>query len=223
MSYIDTFDHEFVAFFGGLPVYHPIEECEAGADDPRDFACHPGQLVIGGGSGEHFGIIVKDPANAVARFLMAWLDQIEDKHPYDKGEPPPFAQAWDESLRDEVYRPWSDLFEFAGWSVMDYAEFHGRCGSAAFARPYRRDADGLVESRLAASIGEFVFFSMPELGMRTIALLDDPHTVAKTPLYENFSLRPPGYPCWVRRTVGGATEWGASAWRIERYRHDGNH
>jgi hypothetical protein len=25
MSYIDTFDHELVGFFGGLPLYHPLE------------------------------------------------------------------------------------------------------------------------------------------------------------------------------------------------------
>ncbi len=43
MSYIDTFDHEFVGFFGGIPVYHPLEIVPAlPDDDPQDFDCSAG-------------------------------------------------------------------------------------------------------------------------------------------------------------------------------------
>lgn len=43
MSYIDTFDHELVGFFAGLPVYHPLVVHE----DATEFSCNPNQLLIG--------------------------------------------------------------------------------------------------------------------------------------------------------------------------------
>ena len=46
MSHIDSFKHELVGLFGGLPVYHPLEVIDG------DFRCDPTQLLLGGGSGE---------------------------------------------------------------------------------------------------------------------------------------------------------------------------
>ena len=73
MSYIDTFDNEFVGYFGGIPVYHPLEVVPASPDDPAQFACGPDNLVIGGGSGEWPGLVVKDAGETVACFVRAWL------------------------------------------------------------------------------------------------------------------------------------------------------
>lgn len=76
MSYIDTFDNEFVGYFGGIAVYRPLEVVPAHPDDPQDFGCGPENLVIGGGRGEHPGIVVKAPGEAVVCFVRAWLRRI---------------------------------------------------------------------------------------------------------------------------------------------------
>jgi hypothetical protein len=47
MSYIDSFRHEFIGFFAGLPVYHPLEVVV----DTANFSCTPQNLIMGGGSG----------------------------------------------------------------------------------------------------------------------------------------------------------------------------
>jgi hypothetical protein len=39
MSYIDTFDHEYVANFAILPLYHPIVNVEGLGGE--DFSCGP--------------------------------------------------------------------------------------------------------------------------------------------------------------------------------------
>ena len=59
MSYIDTFDHEFIGFIAGLPIYLPLETVTA-SDIPSEFGCSPQNLIIGGGDGEHPAIIVTD-------------------------------------------------------------------------------------------------------------------------------------------------------------------
>lgn len=75
VSYIDTFDNEFVGYFGGIPVYHPLEVVPAlPNEDPQHFACGPENLVIGDGPGAHLGIVVKAPGEAVVCFVRAWLD-----------------------------------------------------------------------------------------------------------------------------------------------------
>ena len=71
MSYIDTFDHEFVGYFGGLPVYHPLEVVPPTPDCPQDFGCGPENLVIGDGPGERPRLIVKDTGKTVGCFVRS--------------------------------------------------------------------------------------------------------------------------------------------------------
>ena len=78
MRYSDTFDNEFVGYFGGIPVYHPLEVVLATHDDnPRDFACGPENLLICGGRGEYPGIVVKAPGDdRLLRPRLAGRDPI---------------------------------------------------------------------------------------------------------------------------------------------------
>src|SRR5690348_13967515 len=73
MSYIDTFDHEFVGFFVGLPLYHPTETVSA-KRHADEFGCTTGELVLGGGPGEYPALLVTDPGGAVLHFLHFWLE-----------------------------------------------------------------------------------------------------------------------------------------------------
>jgi hypothetical protein len=56
MSYIDTFDHELVGFFAGLPLYHPLEAVMGSGGD--EFGCTPLHLMLGGGDGEHPEVVL---------------------------------------------------------------------------------------------------------------------------------------------------------------------
>ena len=230
MSYIDTFDNEFVGYFGGIPVYHPLEVVPAlPDDDPRDFACGPENLVIGGGSGEHPGIVVKAPGEAVVCFVRAWLDE---ENPFLSPEVrqaiQPAIEAWPDVDVDrpdvDVERLWSEwrrgewrhVFEFAGWRAADYVEFSGRCASRAFHRPYDPGKDGSLEHWLAASVGEFILLAMPELAEDAVQRLGDLRRHVSGGIYMNLLLVPPGYPVWGRREVDNQVNWGISAWAIQR-------
>src|SRR5262245_61933455 len=81
LSYIDTFDNWFVVFFGGLPAYHPLLDVPDTPDCPEHFGCDPGHLVIGGGPGEHPGIVLVRPGEAVLGFVRTWLDEYERLYP----------------------------------------------------------------------------------------------------------------------------------------------
>ncbi|MFN7733623.1 MAG: hypothetical protein ACK5OB_17125 [Pirellula sp.] len=215
MSYIDSFDHEFIGYFGGIPVYHPLEAVPASADT-RDFACGPENLVIGGGSGEHPGLVVKDVGETVNCFVQDWLASHEARYPNEHKALLPIIDAWPgASLRTNPgwrIGYWERVFEFAGWNVANYVEFSTRCVSPAFPRPFvpSEHGDGSLEWWLAASVGEFCLLAMPELAQDAIQQLGDlrSHIAKRIDAFSgNILLSPPGYPVWG---------WGTSAWRIQR-------
>jgi hypothetical protein len=223
MSYSDTFDNEFVGYFGGIPVYHPLEVVPALSDDgPLDFACGPENLLIGGGSGEHPGIVVKAPSEAVHCFVRAWL---AEENPYLSPEERqaigPAVTIWEEALsgRRRTRDDWRDVFEFAGWKAADYVKFSARCASGAFHRPFDPGKDDSLEQWLAESVGEFILCAMPELAQDAVEQLGDLRRHVAGCLYRNLLLVPPGYPVWGRREIDSNVTWGVSAWRIEREQH----
>jgi hypothetical protein len=223
MSYIDCFDNEFVGYFGGLPVYHPLEVVPATPDDPADFACGPENLVIGGGLGEHPGIVVKAPGETVVCFVRAWLGEENPfLSPDERQALRPAVEAWPDASDRRQTRgdwrrcEWRHVFEFAGWRAADYVDFSTRCASRAFHRPFDPGKDTSLELWLAASVGEFILFAMPELAQDAIRQLGDLRRHVSGHIYKNILLVPPGYPVWGRREVDNQVTWGISAWRIQR-------
>lgn len=223
MSYCDTFDNEFVGYFGGIPVYHPLEAVPPTLNDPECFACGPENLLIGGGRGEHPGIVVKSPEETVDCFVRAWL---ADENPFLSSEErqslKPALEIWlgaADQRHTKHRRVWSDVFEFAGWRVADFVEFTTRCASRAFHRPFDQSCDDSLEQWLAESIGEFIFLAMPELAGDSIERLGDLRSCVKGAIYKNVLLLPPGYPAWGRRESNGHVTWGISAWQIQRQQH----
>lgn len=222
MSYIDTFDNEFVGYFGGIPVYHPLEVVPAFSNEaPRDFACSPENLVIGGGSGEHPGIVVKAPGEAVVCFVRAWFEETPFLSPEERQALQPALEAWPDAYSRKSWsdcrrNDWMHVFEFAGWRAADYLGFTTRCASRAFHRPYDPGKDRSLEQWLAASVGEFILLAMPELAPDAIQRLGDLRRHVSGDIYRNILLLPPGYRPWGRREVDSKVIWGISAWGIQR-------
>ena len=73
MSYIDAYDHEYIGSLGYLPIYRPLQVIDGDKWGGYDFSATPDNLVLGGGSGEHPGLVVHKPGSLVAKFLY---DQI---------------------------------------------------------------------------------------------------------------------------------------------------
>ena len=47
MSYIDSFDHEYIGHLGYLPLYHSLVEVEGDKRGSYDFSASPQNLVLG--------------------------------------------------------------------------------------------------------------------------------------------------------------------------------
>lgn len=220
MSYIDTFDNEFVGYFGGLPVYHPLETVPNTPAVPRDFGCSPDNLVIGGGAGEHPAIVIKSPSEAAMFFLKAFTAESNSSlRPEQRALLQPIVDNWWNDKSRLFTCPWARTFDFAGWKVADYVKFATRCTSSALPRPFDSQIDERLEQWLAASMGEFTLLAMPELVPDVVARLGDSISCVYGGEYQNVLLVPPGYRTWGRREIAGQVTWGISAWRIERHNH----
>ncbi|NHK26663.1 hypothetical protein FF098_001920 [Parvularcula flava] len=188
MSHIDSYPHEIVGMFGRLPVYHPLEDIE-GEDDEHftgDFSCTTGQIVIGGGSGEHEGLILRKPAAAVGQFL--WMLIGDDRIDGGRDE-------WKELIDFSFYE--REIIEFSGWSTKTHAKFYELC-TTALPHPYDDDSFELgFEAWLIAGLGEFVFYAMPELASELMDKLDDPYRGIHHVEYNNITLIPPNMPVYA--------------------------
>ncbi|MBI5930744.1 MAG: hypothetical protein HY862_15650 [Chloroflexi bacterium] len=210
MSYIDTFDHELVGFFGRIPVYHPLVEHEGAGDG--EFSCTPTQLVIGGGSGEHLGLVIPKPDAAVEWFISEWIDYIKEDSKFPEGISKDLLERWEKHLHKNLRLPKS-ILHYAGWSIETSHRFYEICTSRAFHRPFLPEQDRALENWLIASVGEFVFYAMPELAPTIETNYPDIRQHVKDFFYMNILLPPPGYPLpYGRKIVDGKVVWGNSRW-----------
>jgi hypothetical protein len=195
MSYIDTFDHELVGFFAGLPLYHPLEAVAGSGGE--QFGCTPRQLVLGGGSGEHPAVVLRQPPAAVVAFLQAAL-------PADAPALAPESQ----QLLDDI-PPFDECLHFAGWSIAYFMAFHKRCRAPSFVTPYDAEQVGALEAWVLRNLGEFVYFAMPEVAPDVPTQLADVCAQVRRPRYFNLQILPPGFaaPAGRRRTASGDGLW----------------
>lgn len=206
MSYIDSYKHEHVGLFGGLPVYHPLEDIP-GSDSPGfedEFACATDQIVIGGGDGEWPGLVIKSPVGAAVTFLDCCFDEADLFKMIEKS-------AWEEII--DKYRYKENRFKFCGWGVAHYHDFYERCKSPAMSSAFQESSDvGSFEAQsfedwLACSVGEFIFFAMPELAPALMAKLKDPYRGAANMGFNNILIVPPNMPVFA---------FAGNAWEITR-------
>ncbi|MCG8472064.1 MAG: hypothetical protein MI742_09425 [Desulfobacterales bacterium] len=196
MSYIDSYDHEYIGALGYLPIYRPLEVIEGDKWGGYNFSATPDNLILGGGSGEHPGLIVHRLDSVVARFLY---DQMTD------AEEAGVSEADLDIITDLSYS--EGVFEFCGWTIRQYANLAQMAAWEGFSTPLS-DGEG-VEGWLSRSIGELVYFSLPEMNPEQNRLAELFNDVSINATMRNVVCTPPGYPpCGGRRVVEGEILWG---------------
>lgn len=211
MSYIDTFDYEFIGFFGLFPVYHPLVAVEGAGGD--EFSCTPTQLVIGGGGGEHLGLVIQKPEMAAEWFISKWVGLVQEGKlkPQDP-IPSDLLDQWDRYFEEHMEFPES-ILHFAGWNVEIYYHFFEDCSSSAFYRPFIKEEDVFFEHWITISVGEFVFYAMTDLAPTLDTHYPEVRKYVKDVLYMNILLPPPGYLLpHGRKLVDGKVVWGNIRW-----------
>jgi hypothetical protein len=202
MSYIDTFDHEYIGSINGLPIYHPLEEVLSPKWGDYDFACSPKNLVIGGGSGEHPGLILHKLEALVAKFICYQLSEEREENLLEQDL---------EWLQDLAWTPDSETLEFCGWSLRQMAEFVAMASSPIHSNPLREEQS--AEDWLSWSIGELVYFSLPDLNPLQPKFENLMGLQPVNAIMRNVMCDPPGYPLCAGRTVeNGKIHWGRYRW-----------
>lgn len=209
MSYIDTFDHEFVGFFAGNPVYRSLVHHEPDFKSEGDFSCATNEFVVGGGGGEFPGLVVKNPNAAVSHFFRFWLEDIS---------------GLDEDTQTELKKmlpdleAWEDVLHFCGWLGNHYHYFYNACMSPGLVTPYDVEVFGNLEDWIYLNFGELIYFSFPEMAVDVID--SNPEIVAKfeRPYMNNILIQPSGYKPYGGRFTdkNGKLDWGKSSWIVNR-------
>lgn len=187
MSYIDTIEHRQVGYFAGYPLYHPTKAHKAGSRGAYDFSCTPQNLVIGGGSGEHPGLVLHN------------FDQMARLYLLEAAECAKLDPDYDDTLTDALMKGYTDIkdcFEFCGWGVEQIAKFLEACSGAGLVRPYDARLYTTFERWLAMSFGEFTWVAMPSLCQKTVKQLTATHPNLRQilpTLMRNVQVLPPEY------------------------------
>lgn len=201
MSYIDCYDHEYIGSLGYLPIYHPLQEINGGSKwGDYDFNATPKNLVLGGGSGEHPGLVLHKLECIVAKFLYDQISEEEDDTLSKKDQ---------DFIVDLAYQ--DDILEFCDWSIKQYATLSEMAASLAFNTPVSEDEN--VEDWLCKSIGELIYYSLQELNPNHDRLTQIFSNFDIQPIMRNVSCTPPGYPIMGgRMVIDGKLKWGKHRW-----------
>lgn len=166
MSYIDTFNHEIVGNLNGLPIYHPLEVVKGSY--PEDFDCTPQNLVLGGGAGEHPGLVIHHLGSLAASYLLFCIEKDQDfRGAMAYGLPKETIK----KVRDIAYGNGNRL-TFHEWSMRHHSDFVERAKSSLHGRPLEDKQS--AEAWIFLSIGEFVWFSLPELNEKLDEIMSLP-------------------------------------------------
>ena len=157
MSYIDTIKHELVGTLNGLPIYHPLETVTGTKWGDHNFSCSPQNLVIGGGAGEHPGLVIHHLDSLVASYVLHDI-QNANEHFQDRYISPPENTI--ERLLDISDRR-HEALEFCGWSMENIYDFIESAKSPVHSTPLQEGQS--PEEWIRLSIGEFVYFSLGEI------------------------------------------------------------
>lgn len=148
MSDIDAVRHYRVGMFcSTIPVFQPLDIVWLGhspEDGPLSGEAIPGELVIGGDSGEHPALIVHDVELAVARYIARW-------------SPHPFEVIEKLSCEKRSVRNGLPALEYCTWSPAEHARFR---------EAIQLPAEATVDDWVMENVGEFVYHLMPELSPR---------------------------------------------------------
>lgn len=155
MSYIDCFKHELVGYFNGPPIYHPLEHHSGDGWECADFSCSPKNLILGG-AGEHPAIVLHNLSSLVTTYILFAIENYQKYFPQLDLEIPDKIQS---KLEDIFYN--KEKLEFCNWSMQHYYQFYINAQSSLHSSPLQED--GNAEEWIEHSIGEFIYYSLPEL------------------------------------------------------------
>lgn len=173
-----------VGNFIGLPVYLPLEDIDG------DFKCTTKQLLIGGGSGEHPALVVKNPLAATAMFLDEEIDNLN----LNKEQ----IKAWKSIYSQYLSWNYQEIVQFYEWDIETYHNFYERCTNNLLPNSYPiYDNSKSIEDWLILGFGEFFFFGMPNLVKELVSKLDAPYKYFKHIRYNNILLIPPNMPVYA--------------------------
>jgi hypothetical protein len=152
--------------------------------------------------------VLLSPSNAVSRFIGWWLADFEDQRITADGELAVSTRMIWQAFADSSGASQQRTLHFAGWGVRDHQDFYLRCTSSTLHHPYDEKLQQL-EEWLMATLGEFVFFSMPELAPDIDEKLPRARYHIGRPLFMNILVPPTGYnPPFGRKIVDGKIVWG---------------
>ncbi|MBQ4810367.1 hypothetical protein J8M20_03430 [Pseudoalteromonas luteoviolacea] len=202
MSYIDSIDHEYIGKIGYLPIYHPLEEVKGEKWGAYDFGASPKNLVLGGGSGEHPGLVIHNLPSVVAKYLYFNLTEEEEGL---------LTQEEEEYITDLYYTDEEEILEFCGWTVRQHSDLFKMASSELMAESVGDDED--VEDWIIRSIGELVFFSLPDLNPEHEKLVKIFSKFTINATMSNVVCIPPGYPTIGGRKIENSQiKWGIHRW-----------
>lgn len=192
MSYIDCFQHEFLGSLNGLPIYHLLESVTFQDGNHPAVECDGNSLILGGGSGEHPALVVKGLDSIVAEYLLHDIDMCEEHGQAGRGV---LSDRERYSLEDIAFSENQGLV-FVEWQMKDFANFYERALSPLNATPL--ESGKSAESWIRLSLGEFVYFSLPELcsrraEMQTLTGVGDDGAWSVGYWMRNVLCPPPGY------------------------------
>lgn len=140
MSHIDSFEHrQLGTLLGRYPIYQALEDIDG------DFQALTGQILLGGGSGEHPAMVVEDTAACVA--ALYWLED---------------STAEIAGVKDDLCFNYSHVFAFYDWFIEDFHNFYSYCEPSH--QHWQYHAEGTcLEQWLMCQIGAFIYQHCPEL------------------------------------------------------------
>jgi hypothetical protein len=192
MSYIDCFKHELLGSLNGLPIYHLLESVKFQDHGHREVDCDGSSLILGGGSGEHPALVVQGLDSIVAEYLLHDVHMCEVNGHERRQKLTTIAR---ERLEDFAFSTDKPLL-FVGWTMNDFADFRERTRSPLHFTPLKDGDD--PERWIRLSLGEFVYFSVPELcprrlEMQALAGVEDVSVWTVGYWMRNVQCPPPGY------------------------------
>ena len=206
MSFIDCFGHEYVASFAGIPVYHPLQAIKG------DFEAGPDTLLLGGGSGEHPALVVRNLEHVAAFYVDECLEEACD--PFD-----PEEIIGRSKILSDPCTPYECL-DFMHWNVETYAQFFHECCAPTLAYPYNKDEYGYLERWLVLNFGKLLCLSLPDLVPALEGDMKEAWDFCKSrpssDWRSNFASQPPGFAVPGGRRTDGRLGEGLLAWETVR-------
>jgi hypothetical protein len=157
MSSIDTLEHAHVAKFFGLPIYWVLEEKPLSylidIDDDTTEVINQYYLSIGGGSGEHPALVIKN--DAVVYQLIRKLVDLED---VDDGSYDHELISYAEQLQEQMITD-DELYNLRHWRI-DQNEWP----LETFIRVNKQfddDSEVTLVNKISHAIALFIIYEMP--------------------------------------------------------------